>query len=73
MAKSPKTFDAWFVSQYGNRPSNRPLQELMDDYMMESLSAKSKEKLYRECLQYDIGKKVASVALLAKNRNLFKE
>ena len=45
----------------------------MDDYMMESLSAKSKEKLYRECLQYDIGKKVASVALLAKNRNLFKE
>ncbi len=79
MAKAPKspkelkTFDAWFVSQYGKRPSDKPLQALMDDYMMDSLSAGSKKRLYLDCLQYDIGKTVASVALIAKKHNLFKE
>jgi len=70
--KKQKSFNEWFVYRYGERPSDKPLEELMNDYMMAKIEAHRKEQLFHECKLYDVGLAVASVTLRAQKRNLFR-
>jgi len=52
--KNKSEYKAWFIAQFGKRPSKKPVWELKEDYLNSALITFDSRKLFEETKDWDI-------------------